>query len=354
MNDQPDDDDFDLIDRSLTMRAKGISEQHQLLAPLASAQDALTRLDAIASMCSLDVLEGLRARMAFKEASGLLAYSHVWVHPLDLALRSSHHTSSYASASLKGDLHPSLPNTLSTGYQLDTVPDDNLVDLALRFATMWRRLADLSTWFAGLDGNLNALEEVLGKIGWHGTPDDHVQGWLENVRKAAPSPPLLQAGWAGRTWGNLPGNRPDLTPEGSFLAAATWKKKGYGRSLPLPFWIAPNALHNKLSLKTGIDWSAAWLEVVERAARIALDELEQLRAAEGKIAELPGKTKRSMLPHGLRFALRQPVFTASSLARHTKITAPAASALVNQMEGAGLIKEATQRKAWRAFTLARR
>ena len=28
MNYQPDDDDFDLIDRSLTMRAKGISEQH--------------------------------------------------------------------------------------------------------------------------------------------------------------------------------------------------------------------------------------------------------------------------------------------------------------------------------------
>jgi hypothetical protein len=347
----PDEDRFDLFDRSLAARAKPPSEEHKLLAPLASAQDALTRLDALASMCSRDVLEGLRARMAFKEASGLLAYSHVWVHPLDLALRSSHHTSSYASASLKGDLHAALPNTLSAGYRLDVGPEDSLVDLALRYAGMWRRLADLNTWFAGLDSDLSAVGETLGKLGWHGEPDDYVQGWLDQVRKAAPSPALLQAAWAGRAWGNLPGNRPDLTPDGSFLAAATWKKKGHGRTIPLPFWLAPNTLHNKLSLKTGLDWKLAWLEVVERAARLGLDELENLRAAESRIEELPVKTKRAKLPLALKFAIRQPVFTASSLARYSKITSPAASALVNQMEEAGLIKEATKRKAWRAYVL---
>jgi hypothetical protein len=347
----PDEDDFDLIDRSLAARAKPPSEEHKLLAPLASAQDALSRLNAMASMSSRDVTEGLRARMAFMEASGLLAYSHVWVHPLDLALRSSHHTSSYASANVKGDLRPALPNTLSAGYLLDVVPEDSLVDLALRYAGIWRRLADFSTWFAGLDGDLFAFVETLGKVGWHGEADENVQEWLDQVRKAAPSPPLLQAGWAGRSWGNLAGNRPDLTPDGSFLAAATWKKKGQGRTIPLPFWSAPNTFHNRLSLKTGLDWSLAWLEVVERAARLGLDELENLRAAESRIEELPAKTKRAKLPAALRFAIRQPVFTASSLARHIKITAPAASALVNQMEEAGLIKEATKRKAWRAFAL---
>jgi hypothetical protein len=347
----PDEDDFDLIDRSLAVRAKIPSEEHKLLTPLASAQDALTRLDATAAMCSRDVLEGLRTRMAFKEASGLLAYSHVWVHPLDLALRSSHHTSSYASASLKGDLRPALPNTLSAAYRLDVLPEDSLVDLALRYASMWRRLADLSTWFAGLDGDLSILQETLGKLGWHGEPDEHIQDWFDRVRKAAPSPALLQAGWAGRAWGNLSGNRPDLTSDGSFLAAAVWKKKGHGRTIPLPFWAAPNTLHNKLSLKTGLEWSLAWLEVVERAARLGLDDLESLRFAESRVEELPAKTQRAKLPAALRFAIRQPVFTAASLARHIKITAPAASSLVNQMEEIGIIKEATKRKAWRAFTL---
>lgn len=347
----PDEDEFDLIDRSLAPRAKPLAEEHKLLAPLASAQDALTRLDAMASMCSRDVLEGLRARMAFKEASGLLAYSHVWVHPLDLALRSSYHTSSYTSASLKGDLRPALPNTLSAGYRLDAVPEDSLVDLALRYAGMWRRLADLSTWFAGLDGDLATLEETLRKLGWHGELDEHAQGWFDQIRKAAPSPSLLQAGWTGRSWGNLPGNRPALTLDGSFLAAAAWKKKGHGRSVSLPFWSAPNTMHNRLSLKTGLDWSLAWLDVVECAARLGLDELENLRAAESRIEELPAKTKRAKLPLAWLVAIRQPVFTASSLARYVKITAPAANALVNQMEETGLIKEATDRKAWRAFTL---
>ena len=351
MDFRPDEDDFDLIDRSLALRAKPPSEEHKLLAPLASAQDALTRLDAVASMCSQDVLEGLRARMAFKEAAGLLAYSHVWVHPIDLALRSSHHTSSYASASLKGDLRPALPNTIAAGSHLDGVPEDSLVDLALRYAGLWRRLGDLSTWFAGLDGELAALEETLGKLGWHGEFDENAQNWFDQVRKAAPSPALLQAGWAGRAWGNLPGNRPDLTADGSFLAAATWKKKGHGRTIPLPFWCAPNTLHNKLSLKTGLDWSLAWLEIVERAARLGLGELEFLRFTESRIEELPAKTKRAKLPAALRFAIRQPVFTASSLARYVKITAPAASVLVNQMEEAGLIREATRRKSWRAFVL---
>jgi hypothetical protein len=351
MDSQFDEDDFDLIDRSLARRPRVPSEEHRLLGPLAAAIEALTRLDALAAMCSRDVLEGLRARMAFKEASGLLAYSHVWVHPLDLALRSSHHTSSYASASLKGDLRPALPNTLASGYRLDDAPEDTMVDLALRYAGMWRRLADLSTWYAGLDGASSALVETLRKLGWHGEPDENLDHWLDRVRKAAPSPALLQAGWAGRAWGNLPGNRPDLTADASFLAAAAWKKKGQGKTIPLPFWSAPNTLHNKLSLKTGLEWSHAWLDVVEHAARLGLEELENLRSAEDRSEELPAKTKRAKLPAALRFAIRQPVFTAASLARHIKITPPAASALVNQMEEAGLIKEVTKRKAWRAFTL---
>jgi hypothetical protein len=348
---QSDEDDFDVSKRSLAPQAKTPSEEHKLLVPLASAQEAVTRLDALASMGSPDVVEGLRARMAFREAAGLLAYAHVWVHPLDLALRASHHTSSYASASLKGDLRPALPNTMTGGYRPDSVPDDTMVDQALRYAGLWRRLGDLTTWFAGVDGDLPVLEETLGKLGWHGELDENIRNWVERVRKAAPFPALLQAGWAGRSWGNLPGNLPDLTPDGAFLATAVWKKKGQGRSIPLPFWSAPNTLHNRLSVKTGIDWSVAWLDVVERAAKLGLDELHKLRFVEAQIEEIPAKTKRAKLPVALRFAIRQPIFTASSLARHAKITAPAASALVNQLEEAGLIREATKRRSWRAFVL---
>jgi len=47
------------------------ADNHPLLMPLAQAQDAVARLEASASPA---IIEGLRARMAYREAAGWLAH----------------------------------------------------------------------------------------------------------------------------------------------------------------------------------------------------------------------------------------------------------------------------------------
>ena len=64
----------------------GETDGHPLLL-LAEAQDAVARLEATAATASPTVIEGLRARVAYREAAGWLAHTHTWIHPCDLALR---------------------------------------------------------------------------------------------------------------------------------------------------------------------------------------------------------------------------------------------------------------------------
>jgi hypothetical protein len=345
-----DEDDYDLA-ASLSAKPAPLPEpSHPLLAPLAAAQEILTRLDVLTSCASEDVAHGLRARMAFREASGWLAYSHVWVHHHDLALRSSYITSSYSVAALRGDLTPALPASTARGFHLDGVPDDHLVDLALDLAKLWRRLAELSTWSPLENGS--SLYRSLDKPGILGAASpEAVEHWLAGVRaRDDATPALLRAGQAAREWANLPGNNTDLSIDAMFMAAAAWKLRGHGRSIPLPFWSAPNQHHHRLSPKTGVSFLAGWLDCVVRAARVGLDELERLQLLEAKAAEITG-TKRAKLPAATRFVIRQPVITAGSLAAGLKITPPAASVLVKQMEKLGLIIEVTRRESWRAYVV---
>ena len=69
-----------------TSRSAGGAEA-ALLGPLAMAQDALARLDAMAELLSPALRDGLVARLAYAEAAGLLASRGGFAHPLDLALR---------------------------------------------------------------------------------------------------------------------------------------------------------------------------------------------------------------------------------------------------------------------------
>jgi hypothetical protein len=340
------------LDRAL-FRAKPVapSDDHPLLLPLAQAQDALARLDALASVASPAVTEGLRARLAFREASGWLAYSHIWVHHHDLALRSSAKTGSYSAAALKGAVREVIPNSLAAdGFAFEAIAQDAYVDIALWFARYWRRLAEQRTWSPLQDERL--VGEVLDNLaGEKRRPnEDDIADWLAGVRHRAASPPLLRAVKAGRDWMNLPGAAPDLPIEGTFLAAAVWNEKGHGRSIPLPFWSAPTAHHHKLSLKTGLDWTVGVLDCIARSARIGLDELDRLQAAEAKIADL-GRTKRSMLPAALAYAVRTPIITAKSLADGLKLSPQAGTILVRQMLEMDFLLEATRRESWRAFVV---
>jgi hypothetical protein len=78
----------------------GGTDLPMLLTALADAGDALARLDARVATAGDAVRDGLRARLALTEAAGWLAHSHVWVHPLDLALREAGLTAPAALAAL--------------------------------------------------------------------------------------------------------------------------------------------------------------------------------------------------------------------------------------------------------------
>jgi hypothetical protein len=339
------------LDRALfRARPAPPSEDHPLLLPLARAQDALTRLDALVSVASPAVAGGLRARMALREASGWLAYSHIWVHHNDLALRSSGKTGSYSAAALKGDVRDVIPNSLDAeGFEFEAIAQDAYVDIALWFARYWRRLAEQRTWSPIQDERL--VRELLDKLAGSKRPsEDDVGNWLAGVRRRADSPPLLRAVKACRDWMNLPGASPDLSIEGTFLAAAVWKDKVHGRSIPLPFWSAPTAHHHKLLLKTGLEWTIGALDCITRSARNGLDELDRLHAAEAKIAQL-GRTKRSMLPAALAYVIQMPIITAKSLAEGLKLSPQAGTVLVRQMLEMDFLLEATRRDSWRAFVV---
>src|ERR1700760_3868718 len=125
--------------------AKEPDYTHPLLGPLARAQSAVTKLEARLEASSDSIAEGLRARLSYREASGWLAYTHVWIHPRDLALRDAGLTASYAPAAAAGRLATELPATIAHGSEFAIAPSDRAVDQALRFAAQWRRLAEFRT-----------------------------------------------------------------------------------------------------------------------------------------------------------------------------------------------------------------
>ena len=69
-----------------------------LLRLLATAQDAVSRLDALASTAPASVRAGLVVRMGWREAAGWLSSVTAWAHPLDLALRAAGVLGSFAGA----------------------------------------------------------------------------------------------------------------------------------------------------------------------------------------------------------------------------------------------------------------
>src|SRR5271167_480990 len=158
---------------SLRRRAPvGDTENHPLLAPLADAADAMARIEASVAAASPAAVEGLRARVAYREAAGWLAQAHVWVHPRDLALRDAGLTGSYAVAALAGRLDAELPTMTSAGSKADVVPSDHVVGAALCLARLWRRLAEHRTWRPV--AAVVAVRSTLESLGWPVTSGDVV------------------------------------------------------------------------------------------------------------------------------------------------------------------------------------
>jgi hypothetical protein len=300
-------------------------------------------------MASPAVAEGLRARMAYREAAGWLAHAHIWIHPQDLALRDAGLTGSYSASARAGRLERELPTTAARGSEFDLVPSDSAVELALRLARLWRRLAEFRTWVPLADAA--AMRETLQSLGYHdGFADAEAEDWLALRHNRQQWPALIWAGRAAREWMNRPGTEP-LSPNGIFLAACLWREKGFGRAVSLPFWSAPEQRHHRLTLCTGLEWIVDYLDCVAEAARTAAGELDRLQRAEDKGRSLSG-TMRSRLPDALETALRAPIVTARGLATSLDVTPQAALGLLRRQTEAGIIREVTGRASWRAFVVA--
>src|SRR5271166_3066269 len=150
---------------------------HPLLQPLALAQEALTKLETRAETASPAVCEGLLARMSYREAAGWLGYAHVWIHPHDLALHDRGLTSSYGAAFRAGRLNAEIPATTAQGSDFEVPPSDILVDVALRLARLWRRLAELRTWRPLSDAA--TVQETLQSLGCRGSlADTEIAEWM--------------------------------------------------------------------------------------------------------------------------------------------------------------------------------
>jgi hypothetical protein len=209
------------------------------------------------------------------------------------------------------------------------VPSDDVVSTALRLARLWRRLAEHGTWWPIADAA--AVQETLGSLGWPVTSDDAaIDEWLESAGRRNRGPALIRAGHGGRDWMNRQSRTDPLAMDGLFLAACIWRNAGFGRDIPLPFWSAPVQLHHRLALRVGTEWLAAFLACIAAAARAA----------------------RSHLPGALDHVLRAPVVTARGMADSLSVTPQAALGLLRQLITAGVVREATGRAAWRAFTTA--
>jgi hypothetical protein len=321
---------------------------HPLLVPLARAQDAVARLEARMEAASPAVAEGLRARMSYREAMGWLTHAHISIHPQDLALRDAGLTGSFGAAERAGRLERELPAMAAQGTGFDVAPSDVTIDVALRLARLWRRLAEHRTW-APLAGAA-AMRDTLQSLGYCGAfSDAEAEEWLASAHRREHGPVLVRAGRAGREWMNRPGSEP-LTSEGIFLVACLWREKGFGRAISLPFWAAPEPRHHSLPLQVGLAWMAGFMDSVAAAARVATDELARLQSAERKGRALTCST-RSRLPAAMDTLLRVPIVTARSLATSLGVTPQATLGLLRQLLETGIVREATGRASWRAFVL---
>ena len=257
-------------------------------------------------------------------------------------------TGSYDIAALAGRLDTALPATTARGSEVEVPPPDVAVGQALRLARLWRRLAEMRSWKPLAD--TAAMQEMLEALGSRGAgAEAEIADWLAAVHLREDGPALIRAARLARDWMNRPCAVPQ-GPEGPFLAACLWREKGFGLTVALPFWSAPELHHNRLALRVGTAWLAGFLECVAAAAHIGGDELARLQRAAEKGRVLSG-TARSRLADALDAMLSAPVVTARGLARKLGVSPQAALSLLRQLTEADIVREATGRASWRVFAL---
>jgi len=363
-------------------------DRSALLAPLAAAEDALSRLDTGAAAASDAVREGLAARLAFAEAAGWLhvAAGRAWVDPRDLALAEAGLLGGFAAAALAGRAAAALPMTAGAfgaagrasaalRDAADRLPDGDALGRALALARALRRLA-ATGWdplaspataaaaLAALDPGRSASAAPMR------LRPERFAAWRQATLGARDArvgaggdegalPPLLGAGLAGAAWlaaeALEDGEAPDAA-QALLLAAAAARRRGRTRAVALPFWgTGPGGGGRPVDaapLRDPAAWPAAFLGRVAAAARRGSEELARLRDVEAAAARLAvAETRRSLLPAAADAVLRAPALTARGLARRLDVTPQGAALLLKRLAAAGVVREATGRRSFRAFVV---
>lgn len=361
---------------------------HEILAPLCAATAALARLDGRAAMAPEAVREGLIARMAFAEAAGWLAHAHAWVHPLDLALRDLGLAGPAALAGLGGGRQV-MRHTFAAGptdWDAPSLDDiaagDRAVADALALARVLRRVPGAPG--ERLFGTRLAAEATVAPFGAGALDAMRFDQWAAAFLPAAALPrrasggagegappglpPLLLAARAAGAW--MESGIADLpTPLQAALAAVgVIGRSRVARGVLLPVWAAYPALgagdrdalpglRGEVAARlvgsgASASWTMAFLHLVAEGARGGLRELDRLVvAAEQGRGPVATCDPRSRLPDALDAALRIPALTPKALARRLRIAPQTATALLRELCAAGLVREVTGRKSFRAFAV---
>ena len=359
-----------------------------LLTALADAGDALARLDTRVATAADAVRDGLLARLALTEAAGFLAHAHVWVHPLDLALREAGLTAPAALAALGAGAR-ALPHTIAQpagrlGWEdppFDTLPaaDQGVAD-ALALARLLRRLPGGGPHPFG---SATATAATLTALGARQLDPGRLAAWWDAHAPAspprrrfgakrgegrAPRPPLLAGGVAAQAW--MESGITDQADPGQALLAAFGRlvRQAPVRHVFVPVWSAypavgfgdrdtlPTLRSDATDRIAGWGWAVTWpvacLHLIAESARVGLRELDRLEtAAEQGRGSLAGTDRRSRLPDALDALLRAPVLTPKALAAQLGIVPQTATALLRTLQTEGVVREVTGRGSFRAFAV---
>ena len=244
---------------------------------------------------------------------------------------------------------------------------DDAVDRAVRLARTLERLTLLRT--RNPLRSDPALAEALAALG-AGEPDPaRTAAWRRDAlagagRDSLPTflPPLLAVALAAQAWAEEGGD----AAQSLFGAAALLARAGVLRAVPLPFWAAYPALGRGGGPGEGLPeacadasvqdadasatWPAAFCRLARQVAFAGLRELDRLEGvAERGRAAADGLDRRSRLPDALDAALRLPALTSTTLASRLDVAPQTATALLRGLLQAGVVREVTGRKHFRAF-----
>jgi hypothetical protein len=341
------------------------------LAPLAAAQDALARLDAKAETVPAPVRTGLVVRLAFREAAGFLAARDAWVHPLDLALRALDLAGRFDTAAQIGRPHSAMPNTFDGPLWRDAedlpalAEGEQAVTLALHLVRMLAALPRRHDPLASPE----TAAIMLGPFGARALDPARFTAWrracLADETGPTALPPLLAAARVAETWmtaGIV--DQPDAI-QALAVAALHLVRSSLLKTVPLPVWAAwpvlgqsdagelPRLRGEAASRLTGsarASWIVSFLVMTAEAARAGLRELDRLQAVAAAGARLTaGADRRSRLPDAVASLLAVPALTPKALAVRLRLSPQAATRLLTQLAAAGLAREVTGRKSFRAF-----